>query len=151
MNADWAATRMSQASAIAKPAPAAAPGSAAIVGLRTATSAPVSSRWRSLRSAMRCSAVQSFLALLSPMPLTSPPAQKAVPAPVISSAPTRGSSPRSLIMRRSAGVSWSDSALRASGRLSVMMATPSRIAHSSWSVPVSMVTSAAGLAGSSRL
>ena len=71
------------------------------------------------------------------MPLTSPPAQKAVPAPVISIAPTFGSSPHCLIMRRSAGVRRSESALRASGRLSVMSATRSRISHSSSLVPVS--------------
>src|ERR1700730_10051262 len=75
------------------------------------------------------------------MPLTSPPAQNAVPAPVISSAPTSGLSPQVLIMVRSAGVSWSDSALRTSGRLSVRMATRSRITQSNSVVPVSMVVS----------
>ena len=44
MNADSAAMRMSHASAIAMPAPAAGPGNAATVGLRTATSTPVSVR-----------------------------------------------------------------------------------------------------------
>ena len=123
--------RMSQASAIARPAPAAAPGSAAIVGLRTPTSAPVRRRWRSIMPAARSSALSDFWLLLSPIPLTSPPAQNAVPAPVISSAPTRGSSPRSWIIRLRAGVSWGDIALRASGRFSVISATPSRISHSS--------------------
>ena len=75
------------------------------------------------------------------MPLTSPPAQKAVPAPVIRSAPTSEFSPQVLTMLRSAGVRLSDSALRTSGRLSVMTATRSRIAQSSSFVPVSMVIS----------
>src|SRR5229473_6543055 len=60
------------------------------------------------------------------MPLTLPPAQKAVPAPVIRSAPTSGFSPQVLIIVRNAGVKWSDSALRTSGRVSVMTATRSR-------------------------
>src|SRR5205085_12455774 len=76
-----------------------------------------------------------------PMPLTLPPAQKAVPAPVISSAPTCGLSPQLLIMLRSAGVKSSESALRTSGRLSVITATRSRIAHSNSPVPVSTVIS----------
>ena len=71
------------------------------------------------------------------MPLTSPPAQKALPAPVISNAPTFGSSPHCLIIRRSAGVSLSESALRASGRLSVISATRSLISHNNSLVPVS--------------
>ena len=75
------------------------------------------------------------------MPLTLPPAQKAVPAPVSSSAPTPGFSPQALIMLRSAGVRSSDIALRTSGRLSVMMATRSRMTHSSSLVPVSMLIS----------
>src|SRR6185503_9482881 len=73
-----------------------------------------------------------------PMALTSPPAQKAVPAPVIRSAPTLSSSPRSLIWLRSAGVNLSDIALRASGRLRVINATPSRTSHKSSFVPVSI-------------
>ena len=55
----------------------------------------------------------------------------AVPAPVISNAPTSGSSPRSRIMRRKAGVRISPSALRDSGRLSVMTATRSLTSHRS--------------------
>ena len=72
------------------------------------------------------------------MPLTLPPAQKAVAAPVINSAPMSGFSPQVLIMVRNAGVKSSDSALRTSGRLSVMMATRSRIAQSNSLVPVSI-------------
>src|SRR5439155_22887721 len=64
-------------------------------------------------------------------------AQNAVPAPVMSKAPTLESSPHCLIMRRSAGVNRSDKALRASGRFNVMSATPSRISHSNSPVPVS--------------
>src|ERR1700681_4526705 len=75
------------------------------------------------------------------MPLTFPPAQKAVPAAVISSTPTSGFSPQVLIMVRSAGVSVSDIALRTSGRFSVMMATRSRITHNNSSVPVSILVS----------
>src|SRR4051812_5750937 len=77
----------------------------------------------------------------APMPLTSPPEQNAVPAPVINSAPTSGFSPQVLIMLRSAGVSRSDSALRTSGRFSVITATRSRIAQSNSSVPVSTLVS----------
>src|SRR3954447_22049071 len=77
----------------------------------------------------------------APMPLTSPPEQNAVPAPVINSAPTSGFSPQALIMLRSAGVNRSDSALRTSGRFSVITATRSRIAQSSSSVPVSTLVS----------
>src|SRR3954462_9176489 len=76
-------------------------------------------------------------AVLLPIPLTSPPEQKAVPAPVTSSAPTSGSSPLRLIIRRNAGVRWSDNELRAPGRFKVITATRSRISHSSSSVPVS--------------
>src|SRR6266446_849349 len=137
MIADSAAMRISQASASANPAPAAGPGSAAIVGFLTATSAPVKVRCFVRKSATRSSIGISALVALLPMPLTSPPAQKAEPAPDIRSAPTLGSSPHCLIIRRSAGVSRSDSALRASGRLSVMSATRSLISHNSSLVPVS--------------
>jgi hypothetical protein len=64
-----------------------------------------------------------------------------LPAPVIKSTPTSGFSPQSLIIWRSAGVRWSDMALRSSGRFSVMTATRSRITQRSSSVPVSMVMS----------
>src|SRR4051812_10083751 len=138
MIADSAAMRISHPSASAIPAPAAGPGRAAIVGFRTAANAPVNVRCLVLRSATRSSRETSALLLLLPMPLTSPPAQKAVPVPVISSAPTDGSSPHCLIIRRSAGVRRSESALRASGRLSVMSATRSRISHNSSLVPVSI-------------
>jgi hypothetical protein len=138
MMADSAAIRMSQASAIAMPAPAAGPGSAAMVGFRTATSAPVNVRCLVLRSATRSSNGTSVLAMPLPMPLTSPPAQKAVLAPVIRIDPTLASSPHCLIIRRSAGVSRSESAFLASGRFSVMVATRPSISQSSSSVPVSM-------------
>ena len=75
------------------------------------------------------------------MPLTLPPAQNALPAPVIRSTPISGFSPQVLIMVRSAGVRLSDIALRTSGRFSVMTATRSRITQRSSSVPVSMVVS----------
>jgi hypothetical protein len=75
------------------------------------------------------------------MPLTLPPAQNAVPAPVSSSTPTSGFSPQVLIIVRSAGVRLSDIALRASGRFSVMMATRSRITQRSSLVPVSILVS----------
>jgi hypothetical protein len=130
--------RMSQASASASPAPAAAPGSAATVGLRKATSAPV--RWvcRQRRSARRSSKLICPRGPRPPIALTSPPEQKAVPAPVIRSAPTAESSLRSLIWVRNAAVRSGDSALRASGRLRVMVATPSSTAHKSSVVPVSI-------------
>ena len=82
-----------------------------------------------------------FLSRFAPMPLTLPPAQNAVPAPVSNSTPTSGFSPQALIMLRKAGVRLSDNALRASGRFSVMMATRSRITQSSSSVPVSILVS----------
>src|SRR5215468_1999921 len=75
------------------------------------------------------------------MPLTLPPEQNAVPAPVMIRAPTSGFSPHVLIMVRSAGVSSSESELRASGRFSVMTATRSRITQSNSVVPVSTVIS----------
>src|SRR5246127_4509566 len=75
------------------------------------------------------------------MPLTLPPAQKALPAPVIRSTPTSELSPQVRIMLRSAGVRLSDIALRASGRFSVMIATRSRMTHRSSSVPVSILVS----------
>ena len=101
-NADCAAMRMSQAIASARPAPTAGPGRAAMVGLRTETSAPVRRRCRSCRSATRSSWDISsfFLSRFAPMPLTLPPAQNAVPAPVSSSTPTSGFSPQALIMLR---------------------------------------------------
>src|SRR5215813_1327335 len=135
--------RMSQASAMAMPAPAAAPGRAAIVGLRTETSAPVKRRCLSCRSAiLSASDISSrFLSRWAPMPLTLPPEQNAVPAPVIMIAPTSGFSPQVLIMVRSAGVSSSESELRASGLFRVMTATRSRITQSSSLVPVSTVIS----------
>ncbi len=135
--------RISQAIARASPAPAAAPGRAAMVGLRTETSAPVSRRCRSCRSAILSASDIScrFLSRWAPMPLTLPPEQNAVPAPVMRRAPTCGFSPQVLIMVRSAGVSSSESELRASGRFSVMMATRSRITHKSSLVPVSTVIS----------
>src|SRR5437868_4448650 len=137
MMADSAAMRISQASASASPAPAAGPGSAANVGFLTATSAPVSVRCLVRRSATRSSKDISVLFELLRMAFTSPPAQKALPAPIISNAPTSESSPHCLIIRRSAGVRRSDSALRASGRLSVINATRSRISHNNSAVPVS--------------
>jgi len=114
-----------------------------MVGLRTDTSAPVSSRCRSWRSATLSSKDMSSFALsrCAPMPLTLPPAQKASPAPVSSRAPTAGFSPQARIIVRSAGVSASESELRASGRFSVMMATRSRMTQRSSWVPVSMVVS----------
>src|SRR6516225_388308 len=138
MNADSAAILISQASAIAMPAPAAGPGSAAMVGFRTATSAPVSVRCLVLRLATRVSNDVSVFGALLPMPLTSPPAQNAFPLPVTRIDPTRASSPHCFIMRRNAGVRWSDSAFLASGRFSVMIATLSAISQSSSPVPVSI-------------
>src|SRR5215475_10188066 len=85
------------------------------------------------------------------MPLTLPPAQKALPAPVIRSTPTSGFSPQLLIIVRSAGVSVSDMAFFTSGRLSVMIATRSRITHRSSSVPVSILVSVAADAGASLM
>ena len=95
---------MSQASASASPAPAAGPASAAIVGFRNPTNAPVRVRCLMRKSAIRSSIGVSAFAEFLPIPLTSPPAQKAAPAPVMSNAPMLESSPHCRIMRRSAGV-----------------------------------------------
>src|ERR1700739_2748619 len=135
--------RISQAMASASPAPTAGPGSAAMVGLRSAASAPVSSRCRSCRSATLSSNDMASFAWsrCAPMPLTLPPAQKALPAPVRSSTPTSGFSPQVLIMARNAGERLSDSALRIAGRFSVMIATWSRMTQRSSSVPVSILVS----------
>ena len=73
-----------------------------------------------------------------------------VPAPVIRSALTVSSAPHWAIMRPSAGDNSAESALRASGRFSVSVATPSRIRHMSWSVPVSMLRSASMMVSSSE-
>src|SRR5476651_1728135 len=78
------------------------------------------------------------------MALTSPPLQKAVPAPVISRAPPALSSPRSFIWLRNAAVRSGDIALRASGRLSVISATPSFTTHKSSFVPVSISMESSG-------
>src|SRR6267154_357614 len=65
MMADSPAMRISQARASAIPAPAAGPGSAAIVGFLTATSAPVKVRCLVRRSATRSSnGVSTLLELL---------------------------------------------------------------------------------------
>ena len=72
------------------------------------------------------------------MPDTSPPAQKAVPAPVMTTAPQRGSSSSVSRVARSAGVRMSPRALRLCGLLRVIVATPSARSQSSSFVPVSM-------------
>src|SRR5262249_12054714 len=61
--------------------------------------------------------------------------------PVMRSTATSPLSPQPLITLRSAGVRLSDIAFFASGRLSVMIATRSRITHRSSSVPVSILVS----------
>ncbi len=124
LNRERAAMRKSQARAIPRPAPAAGPGSAATVGLRNATRAPVSVCCFCFRSAARSSKESRRAFPTPPIPLMSPPAQNAEPDPVISSAPICGSSAHRWIIRRRAGVSRSDKVLRASGRLSVTIATP---------------------------
>lgn len=80
-----------------------------------------------------------------PMPLTSPPAQKLDPAPVISTQRTAGSSATRAIVRRSAGEIVSPSALRTSGRFRVRVATPSSSSASRWSARVSRVCRVVGL------
>jgi hypothetical protein len=125
-------------------APAAAPGNAAMVGLRIARNAPVSVRCRSCRSITRSSNVIDAFVSLLPMPFTLPPAQNAFPAPVKTIAPIPLSSPHSLIILRRAGVRLSDRELRASGRFSVIVATRSRTVHKTSSVPVSIAIALIG-------
>jgi len=61
----------------------------------------------------------------APSSLRSTPAENAEPAPVSTMAPTSGSSPSVLIASLAATRRATDSALRASGRLSLTTATPS--------------------------
>ena len=63
------------------------------------------------------------------MPETSPPEQNARPAPVITTQRTDGSASTVSSICRSAGVSSFDSALRLSGRFSVIVATPFSTSH----------------------
>ena len=85
-----------------------------------------------------------------PIPLTSPPAQKAWPAPVTKTARARESSFSEPMVRRSAGLNVSESALRTSGRFSVKIATPSSMRASSSSVPVSRMIASAPFSSSIR-
>ena len=116
--------RRSQASASAMPAPAAGPLTMAIVGFGiSCSSREISIRPRN--SATACSTLTS--AGRSAMFLTSPPAQKARPAPVRTTAPTPASPARRGNASDSASIIGRASALSRSGRLSVKVATPSTI------------------------
>ena len=75
------------------------------------------------------------------MPFTSPPAQKAPPAPVSTSAPTSEATSASAIAAISPSIIGVDIALRRSGRFSVMVITPSAISTPMSSVPVSKTRS----------
>ena len=141
--------RRSQASARANPAPAAAPGKAASVGLGILNSLPAvprwTMRWRWIAWSMVNAGVADSLLLRAFIPLTSPPAQKPLPAPVTTMHLTAGSSSAEANWVCSARFIGSDIALRASGRfkVSVRMPSPSRLASRSV-VPVSMGVLMAG-------
>ena len=76
--------RRSQASARANPAPAAAPGNTASVGFGILNNLPAVAswltRWRAMASSIVCA--PTVPSPLAAMLLTSPPAQKPLPAPV---------------------------------------------------------------------
>ena len=119
------ARRMSQASARFIPAPAAAPFTAAMSGFgESRMSSTVRSRDGATRS-MSGRARPAWLA--SCIALTSPPAQKPLPAPVMTITRTSGSS----MARVSPAVRSSrrvpPSALRRSGRFNVSVATRSLV------------------------
>ena len=121
-----AASRRSHASAMPSPAPAQAPLTAATVGLVLACSRP-ESRWiERCRSTFR-STVQSAVAEVSPIAVTSPPAQKPRPAPVTTMHPTAASSAQRSSVAIAASSIGRESAFSRSGRFRVRTATPSRI------------------------
>ncbi len=132
--------RRSQAIASDRPAPAAAPGNDAIVGLGIENSFPDVARWL---TRWRWIAPSIVLSPTVPSPraamaLTSPPPQKPLPAPVRTMHLTAGSSSAFASCSPSAAVICPDMALRASGRFIVSVRTPSSNDASRSVVPVSI-------------
>jgi hypothetical protein len=93
----------------------------AITGLSTASSA-LGTRWMFSHSRLLCS---SGVGRPSPMRPTSPPVQKARPAPVTTSTRTTGSRCASLSAHTQRSIIAWVKAFSLSGRLSVSMAIPS--------------------------
>ena len=112
---------MSQARARFMPAPAAAPFTAAINGLGESR---MSSTVRSREGATRSRSGRARpAALASCMALTSPPAQKPLPAPVMTITRTSASSIACVSAAIRSSRRLPPSALRRSGRFSVSVAT----------------------------
>src|SRR6516165_6692585 len=123
--AEVPATRRSHARASASPAPAAGPLIIAIVGFGSSCKM----RDTSIRE-RRCAVASAAFRrspLSSAMLLTSPPAQKARPAPVRRTTLTAGSPPSRGSPSSSPCMIGVDSAFSRSGRLKVSVATPSSI------------------------
>ena len=120
--------RKSQASAIPKPAPAAAPGKDAIVGLGILYKRPEVARWY-----MRCRLMASSTvtvrapSLRAAIAFTSPPAQKPLPPPVTTTQRTSELDSAYASCAANASSNSNVNALRASGRFKVIVSTPSSI------------------------
>src|ERR1700752_1965243 len=125
--------RMSQASAMARPAPAAAPFTIAMVGFGISCS----SREISIRPRSRATSSSELRGTVSSaMRFTSPPAQNARPAPVRTIAPMDASPARRGSASSRPSMIGVDSALSRSGRFNVSVATPSdTVSISSLSMP----------------
>ena len=141
MMAFEAMIRRSQASASESPAPAAAPGSAAIVGFGMLNSLPAVARWltRWLWIAWSMETGWPEPVLRLSMPFTSPPAQNPLPAPVRTTTLTSGASSAQASWAASASFIGPLMALRASGRLRVSVSTPPSRSASRSLVPVSIL------------
>src|ERR1700752_1923791 len=125
--------RMSQASAMARPAPAAGPFTIAMVGFGISCS----SREISIRPRSRATSSSELRGTVSSaMRFTSPPAQNARPAPVRTIAPMDASPARRGSASSRPSMIGVDSALSRSGRFNVSVATPSdTVSISSLSMP----------------
>src|SRR5215475_1921770 len=124
---------------------------AAIVGLGMLHRRPLVarwfSRWRWMRASSDGPAPFPRSADMAAMLLTSPPAQKAPPAPVSTTQPTVSSvSARARTAPRADTMSC-EKALRRSGRFMVITATPPSISARRSSVPVSIAVMSSFLAG----
>src|SRR5580704_261015 len=124
---------------------------AAIVGLGMLHRRPLVARWFSRWRWMRASSDRPGpsprSAGCAAMFLTSPPAQKAPPAPVSTTQPTASSvSTWARTAPRADTMAW-ENAFRRSGRFMVITATPASISARRSSVPVSSAVMSAFLAG----
>src|SRR5580700_4386182 len=147
----WSARPPVPRSADRRPAPAAGPPMAAIVGLGMLHRRPLVARWFSRWRWMRASSDRPAPSPRSvgeaAMFLTSPPAQKAPPAPVSTTQPTASSvSTWARTVPRADTMAWENAFLR-SGRFMVITATPPSISARRSSVPVSSAVMSAFLAG----